>query len=92
MLKSSHADSEDLKILYSMLNPKYIIPVLGEYRHQFQQKNIILDYLDGSSVGINFENKLNLVYLELGTLIDDMHVTFLAKKYIDALTYINGLI
>ena len=44
MLKSSHADSEDLKILYSMLNPKYIIPVLGEYRHQFQQKNIILDY------------------------------------------------
>ena len=44
MLKSSHADSEDLKILYSMLNPKYIVPVLGEYRHQFQQKNIIQDY------------------------------------------------
>ncbi len=44
MLKSSHADSEDLKILYSMLNPKYIIPIIGEYRHQFQQKNLILDY------------------------------------------------
>ena len=43
-LKSSHADSEDLKMLYSMLNPKYIIPVIGEYRHQYQQKNIILDY------------------------------------------------
>ena len=43
-LKSSHADSEDLKMLYSMLNPKYIIPIIGEYRHQFQQKNLILDY------------------------------------------------
>lgn len=43
-LKSSHADSEDLKMLYSMLNPKYIIPIIGEYRHQYQQKNIILDY------------------------------------------------
>lgn len=64
MLKSSHADAEDLKILYSMLNPKYIIPVLGEYRHQFQQKNLILDYgypeeriimLDNGEVG-EFEN------------------------------------
>ena len=43
-LKSSHADSEDLKMLYSILNPKYILPIIGEYRHQNQQKNIILDY------------------------------------------------
>ncbi len=64
MLKSSHADSEDLKMLYSMLNPKYIIPIIGEYRHQYQQKNIILDYgyleekiivLDNGEVGL-FEN------------------------------------
>ena len=63
-----------------------------DYDFTDDQKRLILDYLDGSSVGINFENKLNLVYLELGTLTDDMHVTFLAKKYIDALTYINGII
>lgn len=44
MLKSSHASSDDLKILYSMLNPKYIIPIIGEYRHQYQQKHIITDY------------------------------------------------
>lgn len=43
ILKSSHADSEDLKMLYSMLNPKYIIPIVGEFRHQYQQKQIILD-------------------------------------------------
>jgi ribonuclease J len=39
-LKSSHADPDDLKMLYSMLNPKYIVPIIGEYRHQYTQKNI----------------------------------------------------
>ena len=39
-LRASHADSEDLKMLYQILNPKYIIPIIGEYRHQYQQKNI----------------------------------------------------
>lgn len=42
-LRSSHADSEDLKMLYQMLNPKYIIPVVGEYRHQYMHKNIALE-------------------------------------------------
>ena len=39
-LRSSHADSEDLKILYQILNPKYIVPIIGEYRHQYQQKRV----------------------------------------------------
>jgi ribonuclease J len=43
LLQSSHADSEDLKLLYNMLKPKYIIPVVGEYRHQVMQKQIALD-------------------------------------------------
>lgn len=42
-LKSSHADSEDLKMLYQMLNPKYIVPIVGEYRHQYMQKNTALE-------------------------------------------------
>ncbi len=36
-LKSSHANAEDLKLLYAMLKPKYIIPVKGEYRHMYDQ-------------------------------------------------------
>lgn len=44
ILRSSHADGEDLKMLYEMLNPKYIIPVVGEYRHQYMQKNIAMDF------------------------------------------------
>lgn len=42
LLQSSHADSEDLKLLYNMLKPKYIIPVVGEYRHQVMQKDIAI--------------------------------------------------
>lgn len=31
-------------MLYSILNPKYIIPVVGEYRHQFMQKKIAMNF------------------------------------------------
>ncbi len=63
-LRSSHADSEDLKMLYQMLNPKYIIPIVGEYRHQYMQKNIALEMgYDASNIlmldngeQITFEN------------------------------------
>ncbi len=42
-LKANHADSEDLKMIYQMLKPIYICPIIGEYRHQYIQKNIALD-------------------------------------------------
>ncbi len=60
MLRSSQADSEDLKLLYGMLNPKYIIPIVGEFRHQYVQKNIALE------VGYN-ENRV--LILENGEMI-----------------------
>lgn len=43
ILRSSHADGEDLKMMYDILNPKYIIPVIGEYRHQYMQKSFALE-------------------------------------------------
>ena len=54
ILKSSHADSEDLKMLYQILNPLYICPVMGEYRHQYVHKNIAVD------AGFSEENVLVL--------------------------------
>lgn len=42
-LKSSHADSEDLKMLYQILKPMYILPVAGEYRHQYVHKKLAID-------------------------------------------------
>lgn len=43
ILRSSHADKEDLKLLYAMLKPKYIIPVKGEYRHMYEQSLVAKD-------------------------------------------------
>ena len=64
ILSSTHAGSDDLKLLYTMLKPKYIIPVKGEYRHMYDQymvakeakyddKNI---FLLENGVVLNFEN------------------------------------
>jgi ribonuclease J len=60
MLMSSHADSEDLKILYNILKPKYVIPIVGEYRHQYMQKRICLE------AGFKEEN---VILLDNGTKI-----------------------
>ena len=43
ILQSSHANSEDLKLLYSLLKPKYIVPINGEYRHQRLQHDIAIE-------------------------------------------------
>lgn len=40
IMRSSHANADDLKMMYNILKPKYIIPVIGEYRHQIKQANI----------------------------------------------------
>lgn len=71
ILISSHADSEDLKMLYSMLNPKYIIPIVGEYRHQYMQKQVAM------SVGYPDKNVIlldngNLITLQDGNLLPEI--------------------
>lgn len=60
-LQSSHADSEDLKLLYNMLKPKYLIPITGEFRHQYMQKSIALD------AGFKEER---IILLDNGTVIN----------------------
>ena len=39
---SGHACQEDIKLIYSLVKPKYAIPVHGEYRHLIAQKNLAL--------------------------------------------------
>ena len=72
VLKSSHADSEDLKMLYQILKPLYICPVMGEYRHQYVHKNIAIDagftedkvLVIDNGVEITFEDGLLLDHVE----------------------------
>lgn len=43
ILRSSHASRDDLKLLYTILKPKYIIPIKGEYRHMYEQLLVAMD-------------------------------------------------
>lgn len=47
---SGHACQEEIKLLYSLIKPKYSIPVHGEYRHLMAQKEIV------ESLGYDKEN------------------------------------
>ena len=47
---SGHACQEEIKLLYSLVRPKYAIPVHGEFRHLTAQANI------AKSLGIEAEN------------------------------------
>lgn len=67
---SYHASSEDLMLMINLMNPKYYMPVIGEYRHMVENKNVALQ------AGMKEENvilKLNgqIAYFENGKLIDN---------------------
>ncbi len=47
---SGHACQEDIKLIYTLVKPKYSIPVHGEYRHLIAQANIARE------LGIDKEN------------------------------------
>lgn len=49
---SGHACQEEIKLIYSLVHPKYSIPVHGEYRHRMTQASL------AQAVGIPKENVL----------------------------------
>ena len=49
---SGHACQEEIKLIYSLVRPRYALPVHGEYRHLMAQKNLAL------SMGIAKDNIL----------------------------------
>ncbi|HQN74854.1 MAG TPA: ribonuclease J [Bacillota bacterium] len=77
-----HASAEDIKFMYTLLKPKYIIPINGEYRLLLAQANIAKEYgyqenevflLDNGEV-ISFTNGVKDRYhdmVENGTLMVD---------------------
>ena len=67
---SYHASSEDLMLMLNLMNPKYYMPVIGEYRHMVANKEV------ARQVGMSDENiilRLNgeVAYFEDGKLIDN---------------------
>ena len=58
---SGHACQEEIKLMYSLVQPKFAIPVHGEYRHLMAQKSIAI------SLGIPKEN---VVILHSGDVVE----------------------
>ena len=61
---SGHACQEEIKLIYTLVKPKYAIPVHGEYKHLKAQANI------ADSLGIPKENILILASGEVVEFID----------------------
>lgn len=58
---SGHACREEIKLLMSLLKPKYLMPIHGEYRHLYANKDI------GEFMGIPSEN---IFVSELGRVLE----------------------
>ena len=54
---SGHACQEDIKLIYSLVNPKYAIPVHGEYKHLVAQAKI------AEQLGYDTDHILSLIHI-----------------------------
>ncbi len=80
---SGHACQEEIKLIYSLVHPKYAIPVHGEYRHLKAQKGI------AESLGIPKEN---IFILRSGDVLelDDQSCAVTGKVHTGAIM-VDGL-
>jgi ribonuclease J len=80
---SGHACQEEIKLIYSLVRPKYAIPVHGEYRHRTAQADLV------NSLGISKEN---IFILQAGNVLE---LSDESGKVIDQVTtkavYVDGL-
>ena len=65
-----HASSEDIMLMLNLMNPKYYVPVIGEYRH------MVANAKCASHVGMAKENILlkqngDIINIENGNLVDN---------------------
>ena len=77
-----HASSEDLMMLVKLFNPKYYMPIKGEYRYQVQNGNL------AERVGVSKDNILlkengDIVSFENGELVDNYDKVFVDDILID---------
>lgn len=77
-----HASSEDLMMLVKLFNPKYYMPIKGEYRYQVQNGDLAY------KVGVPKENILlkengDIVTFENGVLVDNFDKVFVDDVLID---------
>ena len=80
---SGHASQEEIKLLFGMIKPKFLIPVHGEYRHLVQQSHL------GASVGIPRDHT---IIAESGDVIELTADSLEKVDHISAgYVYVDGL-
>ena len=72
---SGHASQEDIKILTETARPKYVVPIHGEYRMLFRQKEFIKNHVEGYS-------DENIILIENGDILEiDEYGARIAEKH-----------
>ena len=80
---SGHACAEELKLIYTLVNPKYAIPVHGEYRHRKEAASI------AESVGVD---KKKCLLIEVGDVLEICEDSAEVKDHVPAnAIYVDGL-
>lgn len=83
LLASNHATAEEIKMMINLLRPKYIIPTIGEYRHQYGVKQLahqmnykedrvfVLDNGDAVNISNNAEAFISKNEIKTGEILID---------------------
>ena len=80
---SGHACQEEIKLIYSLVKPKYAVPLHGEYRHRTAQAGIAAD------LGIPREN---IFLLEAGDVLElDEESAYVVDKVPNGRILVDGL-
>lgn len=81
---SGHACEEEIKLIYSLVKPKYSIPVHGEYRHLKAQARI------ARSLGIEKEN---IFILKTGQVLEiDSDSAIITEEVENGSVFVDGLL
>jgi len=89
---SGHASQEDIRIMVETSRPKYVVPIHGEYRMLFRQKEFIKNHIAGYSDD-------NIVLIENGNVLEidqygakvvekhELHKTFIDEESMEEIEY-----
>jgi ribonuclease J len=89
---SGHASQEDIKIMVETARPRFVVPIHGEYRMLFRQKEYIKNHVAGY-------HDDNIVLIENGNVLEidqyaakvvekhELHKTFIDEESSEAIEY-----
>jgi len=76
LLTAAHATAEELKMMINLLKPKYIVPTIGEYRHQYGLRKLAreLNYKDDHVFLLDNGDVLNIKNKDVYVSRNDINV------------------